>query len=67
MHRRKSDYQADFRLRLPDGTIKYHRAVGYPILNETAIPGYPHDELGCFDPVFLRWIQDGLAGRTPPR
>ena len=30
-----------------------------------AIPGYPHDEPGCFDPVFLRWIQDSHAGRTP--
>jgi len=30
-----------------------------------AIPGYPHDEPGCFDTVFLHWIQDGLAGRTP--
>jgi hypothetical protein len=30
-----------------------------------AIPGYPHDEPGCFDAVFLRWIQDSLAGRTP--
>jgi hypothetical protein len=30
-----------------------------------AIPGYPHDEPGCFDRVFLRWLQDGLAGRTP--
>ena len=29
------------------------------------IPGYPHDEPGCFDPVFLQWIQDSLAGRTP--
>jgi hypothetical protein len=29
------------------------------------IPGYPHDEPGCFDQVFLRWIQDSLAGRTP--
>lgn len=29
------------------------------------IPGYPHDEPGCFDPVFLRWIQDSLAGRMP--
>jgi hypothetical protein len=29
------------------------------------IPGYPHDEPGCFDPVFLRWIQDSLANRTP--
>jgi hypothetical protein len=29
------------------------------------IPGYPHDEPGCFDPTFLRWMQDSLAGRTP--
>jgi hypothetical protein len=29
------------------------------------IPGYPHDEPGCFDSVFLRWIEDSLAGRTP--
>ena len=30
-----------------------------------SIPGFPHDEPGCFDPVFLRWIQDSLAGHTP--
>ena len=30
-----------------------------------AIPGYSHDEPGCFDPIFLRWMQDSLAGRTP--
>jgi hypothetical protein len=38
-----------------------------------AIPGYPHDaadsafktEPGCYDPTFLRWMQDSLAGRTP--
>ena len=30
-----------------------------------AIPGYPHDEPGCFDPIFMRWMQDSLAGRTP--
>jgi hypothetical protein len=30
-----------------------------------AIPGYSHDEPGCFDPVFLRWMQDSIAGRTP--
>lgn len=29
------------------------------------IPGYSHDEPGCFDPVFLRWMQGSLAGRTP--
>ena len=30
-----------------------------------AIPGYTHDEPACFDPVFLRWMEDSLAGRTP--
>jgi hypothetical protein len=38
-----------------------------------SIPGYPHDaadsafktEPGCYDPIFLRWTQDSLAGRTP--
>src|SRR5215467_15946621 len=29
------------------------------------VPGYPHDEPGCFDRVFMQWIKDGLAGRTP--
>ena len=29
------------------------------------VPMYPHDEPGCFDPVFLHWMQDSLAGRTP--
>ncbi len=27
------------------------------------VPGYSHDEPGCFDPVFLQWMKDGLAGR----
>jgi hypothetical protein len=38
-----------------------------------AVPGYPHEafdsafkrEPGCYDPIFLRWMQDSLAGRTP--
>jgi len=30
-----------------------------------SIPGYPHDEPGCFDPAFLQWIQDSMAGRMP--
>jgi hypothetical protein len=30
-----------------------------------AIPGYPHDEPGCFDSVFLQWIKDSLAGKQP--
>jgi hypothetical protein len=30
-----------------------------------AIPGDSHDEPGCFDQVFLQFIQDSLARRTP--
>ena len=30
------------------------------------IPGYPHDEPGCFDAVFFQVdLEDSLAGRTP--
>jgi len=29
------------------------------------IPGGPHDEPGCFDQVFLQFIKDSIAGRTP--
>jgi hypothetical protein len=29
------------------------------------VPLYPHDEPGCFDPIFLHWMQDSLAGRKP--
>src|SRR6266853_4111987 len=28
-------------------------------------PGFPHDEPGCFDSAFMRWIQDSRAARTP--
>src|SRR5260370_20332733 len=34
----------------------------------TCLPGdpdFPHDEPACFDRVFLRWIQDSRAKRTP--
>jgi len=30
----KTDFEADFRLALPDGTIKNTRSIGHPILNE---------------------------------
>jgi hypothetical protein len=30
-----------------------------------AVPGYPHDEPGCFDKVFMQFMKDGLAGRMP--
>ena len=29
------------------------------------VPGYPHDEPGCFDPTFMQWIRDSLADRQP--
>jgi hypothetical protein len=29
------------------------------------LPGYTHDEPGCFDPVFMQWIKDSLAGKNP--
>ena len=29
------------------------------------VPGYSHDEPGCFDPVFMQWIKDSLAGHGP--
>jgi hypothetical protein len=30
-----------------------------------AVPGYPHDEPGCFDATFMKWMKDSLAGRDP--
>lgn len=29
------------------------------------IPGYPHDEPGCFDATFMQWMKESLAGREP--
>jgi hypothetical protein len=29
------------------------------------VPGYAHDEPGCFDPVFMQWMKDSLAGQQP--
>jgi PAS domain S-box-containing protein len=31
----KIDYEADYRMLLPYGTIKYMRSIGHPVLNET--------------------------------
>ena len=34
----------------------------------TCLPGLPagaHDEPGCFDQIFLQFIKDSIAGRTP--
>lgn len=29
------------------------------------IPGYPHDEPGCFDRIYFQWMKDSMAGRAP--
>ena len=29
------------------------------------VPGYSHDEPGCFDATFMQWMKDSLAGREP--
>src|SRR3984957_19055712 len=49
----------------PDGEYRVLRAGtnGW-----TCLPGYAeaaHDEPGCFDQVFLQFIKDSIAGRTP--
>ena len=31
-----------------------------------ASPLYPHDEPGCFDAVFFKWIKDSTAGEKAP-
>lgn len=31
---KKADYEAEYRLLLPDGTIRYQRSIGYPVLNQ---------------------------------
>ena len=35
--------------------------------NWTCLPGHPvlRDEPACFDPVFVEWLKDSLAGREP--
>jgi len=48
----------------PSGEFRVLRAGS----NEwTCLPGFPaaHDEPGCFDQVFLQFIKDTTAGRTP--
>jgi PAS domain S-box-containing protein len=34
----KTDYQADYRIVLPDGTIKHLHVIGHPVLNESGDP-----------------------------
>jgi hypothetical protein len=50
---------------LPGGEFRVLRAGSN---GWTCLPGRPeaaHDEPGCFDQVFLRFMKDSMAGRTP--
>src|SRR5258708_18676913 len=29
-------------------------------------PGWPHDAPACFDPTFMQWMKESLAGGAPP-
>jgi len=49
----------------PDGEYRVLRKGTNEWSCLPAVPGYPHDEPGCFDKVFMQWMKDGLAGRTP--
>jgi hypothetical protein len=57
----------------PGGEYRVLRRGSYEWTCLPAIPGYPHDatdsafkeEPGCYDPIFLRAMQDSIAGRTP--
>jgi len=49
----------------PGGEFRVLRAGTTPW---TCLPGIPqgtHDEPGCFDQVFLEFMKDSMAGRTP--
>jgi hypothetical protein len=48
----------------PDGDYRVLRKGSSEWSCLPAVPGYPHDEPGCFDRVFLQWMKDSLAGRT---
>jgi len=48
----------------PTGEYKVLRAGTSEWTCLPAVPGYPHDEPGCFERFLLKWIQDGLAERV---
>jgi hypothetical protein len=49
----------------PGGEFRVLRAgtSGWTCL--PGLPGSAHDEPGCFDQVFLQFLKDSIAGRTP--
>jgi hypothetical protein len=48
---------------IPGGDYRVLRAGTNEWTCLPGVPGYPHDEPGCFDKTFLQWIQVGIAGR----
>jgi hypothetical protein len=51
--------------RKPDGEYRVLRRGTIEWTCLPGVPGYSHDEPGCFDPVFMQWLKDSLAGREP--
>jgi hypothetical protein len=49
----------------PDGEYRVLRQGTNEWTCLAGVPGYPHDEPGCFDPTFMQWMKDSLAGRLP--
>src|SRR5271168_3976863 len=49
----------------PDGEYRVLRPGTNKWTCLPGVPGYSHDEPGCFDPVFMQWIKDSLTGLDP--
>jgi hypothetical protein len=49
----------------PGGEFRVLRAGTSPWTCLPGIPQRPHDEPGCFDQVFLEFMKDSMADRTP--
>lgn len=49
----------------PDGQYRVLRKGTNEWTCLPGVPGYSPDEPGCFDPTFMQWIKDSLAGREP--
>jgi hypothetical protein len=49
----------------PGGKYRVLRKGASPWTCLPGVPGYSHDEPGCFDPAFMTWIKESLAGKEP--
>src|SRR5260370_3923656 len=49
----------------PGGEFRVLRAGSSGWTCLPGLPGYAHDEPGCFDRVFLPFIKNSICGRTP--